>query len=805
MAEILSSIVSMARRFKTATAMNLIGMTLAYTICYLLLSQINYQTQYNHCIKDYEHTYVLETNILAQSGEEWISGLPGLDWPGSEILAKMPEIQDIGVTYNLWGTSSWNFVQGDTILQFNYTESNNTLMSTITDNVVDGDIQWTDDDQEGIIIPASIAKQYFGTTQAAGKSMIRLTTVSPTGRDTLTVRGVYEDFALNTMVKNHIVSNAKDKYHDELEWIDWCAIIRFKQGMTDTVRFINSFKESYKSLSLSRISRDYENYDDYVRFLDSIKVRLTPVDQFYFYQSSDRSIANHQMQPILWLLFLVVIIIASINFMNFTLAESAIRVRNYNIRRVLGASRRSLRLRLVAECVLISVTACLLAILLCQALSLNTTIAELFNDNISIKRHWHLDLFLLMTAAVVGIIIGIYPARFTTSFPLEMAIKRRFELTPQGNWLRRALICIQMSAAMIMIVYMGTLFMQYRYILTSDYGYDVKQIIHVEMNASTQTKKCEAAIREDVLNIPGVENMTFSRASLSQRDTHMKTTIIVNGKGISIQMYPVYYGYMQTMGIDIIEGRDFMPTDSLGIYYIINKAARDQWDWVELNKPLADDRPFTVIGVCDNIRHGTTRIDNDSPIAFCLTRYGNNVYFQVRTAPDADQDAIKRRIAEIVKLRTGMIPECIKNADDMIQEAYFHEFHFMRQMLLYSISSIIIMLIGVFCLTLFESEFRRKEIGIRKVAGASSFEIIKMFYNYYGSLILISFAIAIPPAYLLSRNWLEHNFAEHASIAHLWWLFPLSLLLVGATTLVTEVVQCWRAAHENPVNCLKEE
>ena len=188
MAEILSSIVSMARRFKTATAMNLIGMTLAYTICYLLLSQINYQTQYNHCIKDYEHTYVLETNILAQSGEEWISGLPGLDWPGSEILAKMPEIQDIGVTYNLWGTSSWNFVQGDTILQFNYTESNNTLMSTITDNVVDGDIQWTDDDQEGIIIPASIAKQYFGTTQAAGKSMIRLTTVSPTGRDTLTVR-----------------------------------------------------------------------------------------------------------------------------------------------------------------------------------------------------------------------------------------------------------------------------------------------------------------------------------------------------------------------------------------------------------------------------------------------------------------------------------------------------------------------------------------------------------------------------------------------------------------------------------------
>lgn len=801
MTDIFSNMVSMARRFKTATAMNLIGMTMAYAICYLLLTQIDYQRQYNHCIKDYERTYVLETSLLQNEGE-WTSGLPGICWSAGEILSEMPEVEDIGVTRHLWKSGKWSFLQGDSIVKYQYTEGNNTLMSTVTDHVVDGDIQWSDNDQDGIIIPASIAVQYFGTSQAAGKPMIRQVPESPSGRDTMIVRGVYEDFPHNSMVKNRIVSRAPDEYHDYIDWVDWCAILRFKQGMTDTTQFIDSFKREYKSLVINSLNEsDSIILDD--SYFDKIEVRLTPIDQFYFYLSSERSIGNKRILPIFWLLFLLVIIIASINFMNFTLAESAVRVRNFNIRRVVGASRCSLGLKLVAECVVFSVTACLLAILLCHVLSQITVINAQFNDYISISRHWYLDLFLLMTAAVVGVIVGIYPARFTTSFPLDLVIKRRFELTPQGKWLRRALICIQLSAAMILIVLLGTMFMQYGYILTSDYGYEIKQIIHVEMDPATQTEKVEAAIQQDVMNIPGVENMAFSFAKLSQSDAHIHNTIMINGKDITIEVYPVYYGYMQTMGIDVIEGRDFMASDSLGQCYIINQAAREQWDWVELGKPLSDDSTFTVVGVCENIRQGTTRIDNEYPIVFWLTRYGHNRYFQVRTSPDADQEAVKRQIAEIVECHTGMTPDCIKSADDMINEAYLYEFLFVRQMLLYSVSSIIIMLIGVFCLTLFESEFRRKEIGIRKVAGASSLEIIKMFYSYYGSLILISFAISIPLAYLLSRNWLQSSFAEHASIQ--WWLFLLSLVLVGGLTLGTVLMQCWHTAHENPVNSIRDE
>ena len=802
MTEILSNIVTMARRFKTASVMNLVGMAMAYTICYLLLTQIDYQKQYNHCIKEYERTYVFETGFL-QNGEEWKSGLPGVNWPAGEILSEMPEVEDIGISSHVWEAGQWRFLLGDSIVKYQLNEGNNTLMSTVTDHVLDGDIRWSDDDQDGIIIPASIAKQYFGTVQAAGKTMIRQAPASPSGRDTLIVRGVYEDFPLNSMVKNCIVLNAKDKYHDTMNWVDWCAILRFKQGMTDTTQFIDSFRHAYKSYVVDALSKSGYDYDGDLSFLDNLEVRLTPIDQFYFYQSSDKSIGNNHMLPILWLLFLLVIIIASINFMNFTLAESAFRVRNHNIHRVMGASRFSLGLRLVVECVIFSLAACLLAILVCKALSQVTTINEQFNEYISIGRHWYLGLFLMITAAIVGVIVGVYPARFTTSFPLDMAIKRRFELTPHGKWLRRALICIQLSSAMILIVFMGTLFLQYGYILTSDYGYDVKQIIHVEMNPSIQTEKVEAAIQQDVMRIPGVENMAFSFAKLSQSDTHMKNTFKIKGKYTAIELYPVYYGYMQTMGIDIIKGRDFMPSDPLGQFYIVNQAALEQWDWIELGKPLDDDGYFTVVGVCENIRHGTTRIDNDSPVVFCLTRYGRNQYFQVRTTPDADQEAIKRKVSEIVECHTGLTPDKIISADDMINEAYYYEFRFVRQMLLYSVSSIIIVLIGVFCLTLFETEFRRKEIGIRKVAGASSFEIIKMFYNYYGIIILISFAISIPLAYLLSRNWLKSSFIEHASIQ--WWPFLLSLLLVGGLTLGTILLQCWHTAHENPVNSIRDE
>jgi putative ABC transport system permease protein len=262
------------------------------------------------------------------------------------------------------------------------------------------------------------------------------------------------------------------------------------------------------------------------------------------------------------------------------------------------------------------------------------------------------------------------------------------------------------------------------------------------------------------------------------------------------------------MGIKVIEGRDFTEHD--GDCYIINEAARKKWNWVEMEKKLLDD-DLPVIGVCRNIRFGSTRIDNnDSPLAFIVT--GDIIksegwvpplnIMNVRVAAGTDKVQMRQKIKDIC-MKLGMQHEPdVKFLDQKMEELYQEEFRFMRQVLVFSVICLIITLIGVFSLTMFETEYRRKEIGIRKVMGSSTGEILAMLCRRYVWLLISSFIVAAPLAWYIGNEWLL-SFAERTPIY--WWLFPLALLAVGTITLATVIIQSWRTANENPVNSIKNE
>ena len=264
------------------------------------------------------------------------------------------------------------------------------------------------------------------------------------------------------------------------------------------------------------------------------------------------------------------------------------------------------------------------------------------------------------------------------------------------------------------------------------------------------------------------------------------------------------------MGIKIVEGRDFTEHD--GDCYIINETARKKWDWVEMDKKLLDvDESMTVIGVCQNVRYGSTRVDNnDTPMVFLvygekyLSRgWSNNLgVMNVRVAAGVDKLQIRQKIKDIcMKLGAKHEPN-VSFLDQDLENTYQDEFRFIRQVMVFSIICLIITLIGVFCMTMFETEYRRKEIGIRKVMGSSTQEILMMFCRHYALLLAVSFIIAAPVAYYIGLQWLQ-SFAERSPIY--WWLFPLALLAVGTITLATVIVQSWHTANENPVNSIKNE
>ena len=221
------------------------------------------------------------------------------------------------------------------------------------------------------------------------------------------------------------------------------------------------------------------------------------------------------------------------------------------------------------------------------------------------------------------------------------------------------------------------------------------------------------------------------------------------------------------------------------------------------------DNDFPVIGVCEDIRYTSTRKDrHQEPLAFIIMgetfkQWGDRLgVVNIRVAAGIDKVAMRRQVSDILtRMGSGERVEA-KFLDQELEDLYQEEFRFIRQVGWFAVLCLVITLIGVFCMTMFETEYRRKEIGIRKVFGSSTGEILQMFCRHYSLLLVVSFVVAAPVAWYIGRQWLQ-GFAERTPIY--WWIFPLALLVVGLVTLFTVVTQSWRTANENPVNSIKTE
>ena len=820
MGEILKNIIYLARRFKLPTLLNLLGLILAFATFYLLMTQVIYQATYNHGIENYQQLYRMEsTNVF----NEWLYA-NNIARPYANALDSMPRVESYSLTQNtdIEGYEdlyNYTFLKGNRKIQYKYTLCNNTAVSALTSKILSGRIEWTDSDSYAVIIPASFAVDYFGTTQAADSLIIckYFGYVYP-----LKVLGVYQDFPDKSELSNRIYRRMDSTYmSDDIDNSLFNCIVKFKSFPSNDDE-LNVFTDSLKNViirSMSEGLKQQKREGDIPKTIQAIKkteFRFTPLARSYFVRSSYTTGESgfFALFIILLLSCILLMVMATINYFNFTLAQSPMRISSLNTRRVLGAYRRHLRWGVVMECVFTSVAACLLALVLCHFLKMLPVTAKLTSGSMGLIAHWPLVLLMLALAIGVGLVAGVYPAVFATSYAPAFVLKSRFGLTPLGKRLRTLLLGLQLTVSMMMIIYFGILYLQSRYIFNSPYGYDTEQILltklpfNMELELDTIVAQREK-LYHDVINIPGVEEVSFSINGLGTTDGH---AAINTDQNTIFSYLHTSYNYPRTMGIKIIEGRDFDKTDSC--VAIINKAASKEWDWIKIGSKIPTDLDntrgdsSTVVGICNDLRYGTTRINNDKPFCFILDK--NNAVFEefdynrmnVRLAADCDEKAVRQQINDLAK-------ECYKT--DNIETAFFNktlentyknEFRYINLMLIISAISLIITIIGVVCMTLFETEYRRKEIGIRKVAGATTGEIIQMFCQRYTGILAISFAISVPLSYLIGKLTLKY-FAEHVNST--WWIYPVSLLLVGCVTLGIALFQSWRIARENPVNNIKAE
>ena len=803
--ETLKNIIYMARRFKMATALNMLGLIVAFAAFYIFMTQILHQVTFNHGIKDYKRLYRLESNFVYNEME--FSDI--VCRPFADALQRMPEVESYSLVdcVNSYPQLFKRTTTGQGV-EYPLTLANNQAVSSLSHDAVNGSIEWSDSDMDGYIIPRSFALDYFGTIDVQGKEMIGIYEGEEFRPK---VRGVYEDFPKNSDIPNFIYMNMGDMDTFSLNACYKC-IVKFKTIPDDMDDFVNRYKQcliDYMKEGFEKEGKAHLIAID-VQEIKLTNFRFTPVKSSYFERTSLSSGERGYkiMVYVLGLASLLAIVLAAINFLNFTLAESPMRIRGLNTRRVLGASRKSIRLGLICEGVVTAVTACLLSFIVCRMFQHLPATRHLTEGNPALTAHPWLVLIMLITAVAVGVIASAYPCICATSFPLAMTLKGNFGLTPRGHSLRKILVGLQLGISFLMVIYIGILFAQTRFIFNSPYGYDKENLLMAKLPPNYTDYTLDNDTLHQVLSkLPGVQEVAFAEEQLGQTDGHSTVWTSYNNEVFKYTIIHTSPNYLSTLGIKMIEGRGFEPGDTAAI--IINRAARKQWPWIHFGSVLStstsEDEPDSavVVGVFDDIRYGTTRINKDKPFLIVYKQdypYLNSV--MLRVAPDADHTTIKQQVNALLTQLYGTQYRPAAYFDEMLSYAYESELRFVNQMVMLSIICIIITLIGAFCMTIFETEYRRKEIGIRKVAGATTGEIVAMFCRRYGWLSLISFACAAPVAFIIGESTLKH-FPEHTPMV--WWVFPLSLLLVSGFILGIVALQSWRTARENPANSIKTE
>lgn len=794
----MKSLLYMFRRYRVATLLNLLGLGVAVATFYLFMTQVIYNRTYNHNIHDYKHMYRLEI----------YGGLFGEDWgcnicrPFVTLLKEIPQVKD--ATYISPYINKTDVKVGNRTIAVPLINMGKPGIEFFTGKLLSGSSK-TCADGANVIVNRSTAEKMFGTVNAVGKTFEDDN--GNGGKIAVNVVGVSEDMPDNCTLPNGVyVCENESVMNEQSEW-SFNVYMLLDDGANP--------KKVERAIKLAFMKDNGYSEKDEKKFDKEVnmKIRITPVDDIYFSGVGPKDRGNRGLVDVLTVASVFVLFIAMLNLLNFSLSEVPMRMRGINTRRVMGASIGSLRMKMILENVVFAFVGLVIGILLIVAFQRSETCMKLVSGDIHFASHMVLAAAMAVSALVVGALSAMIPAFYSTSFAPAMVLKGSFGLSPRGRQLRMAIMAVQFCVAFALAIYIGVMSSQSSYIFNSDYGFNKNEVFYAWLSQEAKAKR--DAIRAELKKLPFVESVGFAQNAIGTSDGYMSWGRGDNEHQMTLQVLPCDYEYLRTMQLKITEGRDFREADMKTGAYVLNEAAMKQYKWLAVGDSIGRQNEwgptsnYLIVGTCNNFKLKSMRCDNSNvAVAFIIfgpdmEQWGdrcNQVF--VRVAKGQDKIEAKHRIAEVLNKLDGSQKYEMDFLDDDLQQTYVDEFRFISQVKLFAIICIIITVIGVFSLTMFETEYRRKEIAIRKVMGSSVGSVVSLFALRYAVPLVVAFVIAAPIGWWLSNSWLQ-SFAEHTPIH--WWLFPISFVAVSAVVVLTVVVQSWRVATANPVESIKTE
>lgn len=783
MKTIVRNFLSVLKRFKLATFLNILGLSVAFSAFIILLMQVNFESGFDRFHKNSDRIFRLEL-VTDDNTAQAVLCRPLVD----AIVQSSPHIE-AGALLDPWRRETTFFVEhagSEQAFKENLNYLYPSLLSIFDFNMVEGDRESALNGPEKVLLPESLARKVFGNEPAVGK-MLKL----PNG--SLTVGGVYKDFPRNTIVKNvmYMVLGEKENFSSWDNWNYHCYLLLDDPARKDEImpNFIAHF-------DMSKVSKEYD--------LKNMTFRLDALPDIYFDHTiqydSITGKGSRQTVALLTLIAILIVVIGGINFTNFSTALTPLRIKSINTQKVLGASDKTLRFSLLIEAVVISVLSWLIALGIVYAAS-RTSIAQLVEADMGFGMNVPLILGSGVLALVVGVLAGLYPAFYITSFAPALVLKGSFGLSPKGRTLRNVLISVQFIASLALIIGAMFLYLQNYTMMNTPLGFDKDQVAIVRINKQVYDNK--QALISKLKSYSGIEDVSFAEAVLSGSDDYMGWGRPYRDKGIHFKCIPVQPSFLKVMGIEVKEGRDFREEDALTTNgaFIFNEKAQKEYDLVVGEKVGG----IEIAGIMPDIQYASFRTEPGS-LAFYVWGTDNwgsipsITYIKIKAGVNV-RDAVDHIRATLKELDSNY-PFELMFYDYVLNNLYEKENRLSSLITLFGLLAVFISIVGVFGLVVFESQYRKKEIGVRKINGATTTQILVMFNKTYIRIVLVCFVIATPVSYYLVHSWLE-NFVYRTPIH--WWVFLCALAIVMVITVITVTFQNWRAANENPVHSIKNE
>ncbi len=791
---------------KTFAIINIIGLSVGATASLLIFLYVQGELGYDKQFADHERIYRMVEDRIYPDRIAYFSMIPpGF---GSVLPDEIPEVEMATRLVGFTNFSTNTRYEDKTFSEFYFFAADSNFLDVMPYQLLKGNKEKVLRDANTIVLTESTAKRYFGEADAMGKR------ITIGGNQDVEVVGVMQDLPENSHLKfDALTSVLRFPFVQDGSFYvaGTYTYVKLTPG-TDPAFVESKFPAIVEKYAAGQIEREIGvSFKKYIESGNGYKYYLQPLADIHLHSHRLNEIkpgGSITAVRVLSFIGIMIVVIAGINFVNLATARSAERAREVGVRKVLGSQKRQLIGQFLSESLLLTAIGMILAIVMLEVLLAGFNNISGTTLEFDLVNNPAIGIAILCVTIVLGVVAGLYPAFFISSLRPVQVLKGKFRSSGSGKFLRNGLVVFQFSISIILISATLVVYDQLEFIRSKGLGFDKEDMLVIEHNAPQEEA---LMLQEQVRQIPGVQQVGFGNTVPGGYfyGTMYKTPgseEAYTPKGMQIDD-----DYAATMDLKVLDGRSFGPQFDDSLSVILNQRAvaalnlKDPVGTVLTHIPQGANQvpvPLTIVGVVEDFHYESLHTPI-APIIIHSTegRYAGATVFVVKLDLNAGHEglsAIETKWKQLVPNE----PFIYSFMDGRLNALYTDETRSGTLLMMFSFIAIVIACVGLFGLAAYIANQRTKEIGVRKVLGASVSSIVGLLSRDFFRLIAVALVIGTPVSLFLVRQWLE-SFAYRVPLSAL--TFIVAGVIVMFFTAITISYQAINASLVNPVNSLKEE